>query len=85
MVKFDADERLFAGRAFRLGLVGYLFSCGVVGNGVPRSLEFETPVSNTSVPSLAMISKTLGDGFFWSKFEVGTGSQLLDSALDAFF
>ena len=31
-VKYDADERLFAVRAFRLGLVGYVFSCGVVSN-----------------------------------------------------
>ena len=34
VVKFDADEIIFADRAFRLGLVGYVFSCGVVSNVV---------------------------------------------------
>ena len=39
VMKLDADERLFAGRAFRHGLVGYVFSCGVVANGVVLELN----------------------------------------------
>ena len=39
MLKFDADERLAADRAFRLGLVGYVFSCGAVAEGVVLELD----------------------------------------------
>ena len=39
VVKFDADSRLFADRAFRLGLKGYEFGCGVVANRVVLELD----------------------------------------------
>ena len=61
MVKFDADGRLVADRTFRLGLVGYVFSCGAVADGVVLELDV------MQCESEYVLHVLFGPGLVWSE------------------